>query len=522
MTALRVDSTTEPADSRRPARALLLLALAACAVSAIPLLYLLVRVFSGDEADLLSVVLRPRTPELLVNTIMLAGAVTLTTVLIGVPTAFLLARVALPLARFWPVLAVLPLAVPSYLAAYGWLAAIPTMHGFWASWFVLSLVATPYVTLPVTAALRASTTGFDDVARTLGHGPFTAFRLGTWPQIRLATLAGALLVCLYTVADFGGVALFRYPVLTTAIQQAYGSSFNRNYAAILALMLVFLALVIVFGERVARGRTARQFAATGAVPRRRVIRSRRLAVPGMLLIAIVPALAVLVPLGMLFVRLAQAATLRETDLAELGEAVLNTVGLALGGALIAVLLALPIGVLAGRYRGRLVRAIESTGYLALGLPGIVVGLSLVFFSLAVVPALYQSAIVLAFAYGVLFMPKAIGAIRSATAQVPTSLEDVARTLGYGRLRTWWSVTVRMARGGIAAAALFVMVTAMKELPATLMLRPTGVDTLATELWGRTSIAAFGAAAPYAAALVLVAAVPAFLLSLQPNRRGSDA
>jgi iron(III) transport system permease protein len=186
--------------------------------------------------------------------------------------------------------------------------------------------------------------------------------------------------------------------------------------------------------------------------------------------------------------------------------------LSAGGAVVAVALALPIGILAARYRGRIIRAIETTGYLALGLPGIVVGLSLVFFSLAAVPALYQTAFVLAFAYGVLFMPKAIGGIRSATAQVPTSLEDVSRTLGNGRLRTWWLVTARLARPGIAAAALLVAVTAMKELPATLLLRPTGTDTLATELWSRTDVSAYGAAAPYAVTLLLVAAVPAFLLS----------
>ena len=178
----------------------------------------------------------------------------------------------------------------------------------------------------------------------------------------------------------------------------------------------------------------------------------------------------------------------------------------------ALALALPIGVLAGRYRGRMVRVIESAGSLPLGLPGIVVGLSLVFFSLAVVPALYQTAFVLAFAYGVLFMPKAIGGIRSATAQVPRSLEDVSRTLGHGQVRTWWLVTARLARPGIAAAALLVAVTAMKELPATLLLRPTGTDTLATELWSRTDVAAYGSAAPYAVALIVVAAVPAFLLS----------
>jgi ABC-type spermidine/putrescine transport system permease subunit II len=184
-------------------------------------------------------------------------------------------------------------------------------------------------------------------------------------------------------------------------------------------------------------------------------------------------------------RVLTAETLRAFDASNLAQAIGNTVLLSAGGALVAVALALPIGVLAARHRGRLVRTIESTGYLALGLPGIVVGLSLVFFSLSVVPALYQTALVLAFGYGILFMPKAIGSIRAATGQVPTSLEDVSRTLGNSRARTWLTVTARLARPGIFAAAMLAAVSAMKELPATLMLRPTGTDTLATELWQRT-------------------------------------
>lgn len=496
----------------RPPRALLVAAVVACALAAIPLVYLLVRVGSAGFEDIVAVFERPRVPVLIGNTVLLAASVTLATVAIGVPSAFLLARARLRGRAVWTVLAALPLAVPSYLAAYGWLAALPWMQGFWAAWFVLTLVAVPYVTLPVAAALRAGTTGLDDVARTLGRGPFAAFRLGTWPQIRPAVLAGALLVCLYTLSDFGGVALFRYQVLTTAIQQAYGASFNRDYAAILASLLVLLALTVVIAEQFARGRAARQFGAVTGQPRHRRVRLGRWAAPAVVLLAVPPALAVAVPVTVLVVRLFEAQTLRAFDPAELIAATGNTVLLSAGGALVAIALALPIGVLAARYRGRVVRAVETTGYLALGLPGIVVGLSLVFFSLAAVPALYQTAFVLAFAYGVLFMPKAIGGIRGATAQVPTSLEDVSRTLGNGRLRTWWLVTARLARPGIAAAALLVAVTAMKELPATLLLRPTGTDTLATELWSRTDVSAYGAAAPYAVTLILVAAVPAFLLS----------
>ena len=503
----------------RPPRLLVTLGIAAAAVASIPLVYLLVRVAGSSADEIVTILGRPRVPLLVGNTVLLAIAVTASCVVIGVPTAYLLVRARLWGRRLWAVLAALPLAVPSYLAAYGWLAAFPSMHGFAGAWLVLTLVCIPYVTLPVAAALRVGTTGLDDVARTLGHGPWRAFWIGTWPQIRPATLAGALLVALYALSEFGAVALMRFPVLTTAIQQAYGSSFNRNYAAILATGLVSLAMLVVLAEQLARGRARQRFGAVSGVVRRRLIRLPAHGLPAYAVLGAIPALAVGLPVVVLVGRLLQAETLRGIDWPKLLEAIGNTLLLSFGGAGIAVLFALPIGILAARYSGKLVRTIESLGYLALGLPGIVVGLSLVFFSLAVVPQLYQSALVLAFAYGVLFMPKAIGAIRSSTAQVPTSLEDVSRTLGYSGLTTWWLVTARLARPGIAAGALLVAVTAMKELPATLMLRPTGTDTLATLLWTRTDLSAYGSAAPYAVALILIAAVPAFLLS--DARRGSQ-
>ena len=218
------------------------------------------------------------------------------------------------------------------------------------------------------------------------------------------------------------------------------------------------------------------------------------------------------PLLGLLARLLEAQTLRELDVARLLEAVGATVGVAVATALFAVLLALPVAALASRYRGRLVSALESLSYLGHALPGIVVGLSLVFFALAVVPALYQSAVVLVFAYAVLFAPKAISTMRAGLGDVPPRLVAVARTLGASPLRAWWRVTVPLALPSVGIGALLVAIATMKELPATLLLRPTGMSTLATELWNRTVVVEYGAAAPYAAMLVLLAAVPAVILS----------
>jgi len=186
----------------------------------------------------------------------------------------------------------------------------------------------------------------------------------------------------------------------------------------------------------------------------------------------------------------------------------NTVAVSALGALVTVALALPVGVLAARHRGPVVRGVELASFAGHALPGITVGLALVFFAIRLVPGLYQTTPMLAFAYAVLFLPLAVGAVRTAVANAPPVLEDVARSLGSGRAATQLRVTVPLAAPGILAGAALVFLTSAKELPATLLLRPTGVDTLATELWTRTEVAAYAAAAPYAAVLLVVAAIPA--------------
>jgi iron(III) transport system permease protein len=491
-----------------PAWLLLLAALAASAAT-IPLVYLVVRSLDAGFAELVATLLRPRVLQLTLNSVLLAAAVTVTTLVLGILSAWVLTRVRMPAARFWLLICALPLAVPSYLAAYGWLVWFPALSGFWPSWFVLSMVCTPYVTLPVAAALRGASGDLEAVARTLGRSAFGAFRAATWPQIRPAAIAGALLVCLYALSDFGLVSMLRFQTLTWGISSAYGSSFNRNQAALLALVLVVLAVAVVVGERRNRGRVGAAAPGRGLVPLRR---PGRALLPFALLLLITPVAGVLVPVGGLLSRLLDAATIRAIDVPRLLESIGSTLALALGGALLAVLLALPIAALAARYRGRLVAAIEAVGFLGHALPGIVVGLSLVFFALAVVPALYQSVIVLVFAYAVLFMPKAIGTMRGGIEAVPGSLVDVSRMLGLSPLKTWWKVTAPLALPAVGIGALLVAISVMKELPATLLLRPTGISTLATELWSRTTVLEFGAAAPYAAALVLLAAVPAVILS----------
>jgi iron(III) transport system permease protein len=484
-------------------------------IAAIPLGYLVLRIAQSDPERVLASLWRTRTAELAVQSLGLSITVAIGCLAIGIPTAWAITRVRLPLPGLWRALATLPLAIPSYVAAFAWVATWPGVSGFWPTAAVLTLACAPYVTLPVAAALTMADSRYTDAARTLGANPARVLLRVTLPRIAPAAAAGALLAALYTLADFGAVSLLRYQTLTWGVHAAFEGSLDRVLAAALSAVLVALAFIFVAGEQLLRRRAARVVAATGTEPTATVSRARTrvAAITGLTVVA---AVSIGIPLGALVVRLALGVD-RDLDWPRLIESTASTLGLGLAGAGIAVLLALPIATLAARYRTILGRVLESVAYLGHVVPGIVVGLSLVFFTLAVAPGLYQTVFALVFAYGVLFLPKALGSSRSAIRHVPPALEDTARTLGFGRLATWWRVTARIAIPGIAAGGLLAAVTAMKELPATLMLRPIGVETLATELWQKTAIAAYGAATPYAIALVLVASIPAFLLARSGDR-----
>ena len=490
-------------------------------MTAIPLLYLIVRTTGAGWQAIVDSLFRQRTLETTLTSLGLIGLVIIGCLVLAVPSAWLLARTNIPGRALFLVAAALPLAVPSYVMAYAWIAEFPWMSGLLAAALVMSLATYPYVAIPLTAALRSIDAGHEEAARSLGLGPLAVARRVTVPLAWPAAAAGLLLAALYTLSEFGTVAIFRVDAFTRVIYTAYRASFDRTTAAVLALILVVLALVLVLIEARARGKAQRWRVGSGVTrpaPRHRL--GRWGTAFGLTWLIGVAALALGVPAWSLTLRLLESQ--RTTfDVTELLGALAGSVSSSLLGAALALVLALPIAILAARYTSRLVRGIEGAAFLGHALPGVVVGLSLVFLTLAVLPAAYQTLAVLAFAYAVLFLPKAIGASRSSIAAVPPALESTARSLGRGPVRAWFTVTGRLAWPGIAAGTLLVVLTAMKELPATLMLRPTGFNTLATQLWSRTEIQAFGSAAPYALAMILLASVPAWLMGRWLARTPED-
>lgn len=459
---------------------------------------------------------RSTTLQLTWRSLELAAVVTAACLVLGVGLAWLVSRTDIAGRAVWQTALALPLALPSYVAAWSWIGWWPDVAGRGGAIVVLVSISYPYVYLPALAALRRCDPAIDDVAHTLGRRGLPLFLRVTLPQIRTSVIGGGLLVGLYVLSDFGAVATMRYPVLTHAIYRSYRASFDRTPAAVMGCILALLAIAIVVAEaRVNRRRDAAKVG-SGALRPQPVVRLGR----ARWVAPIVPIAVLSVSLGIpswgLRIWMSQGDASPEWG--RFLSAAANTLQVGAIGAVAVVALAFPVAILSVRYRGWTARVARVAAYAGHALPGVVVGLSLVFFGVRYARPIYQEMPLLVMAYVVLFLSLALGSLQGALSQIPPGLEDVARTLGNGPLRAWAKVTARLAAPGAGAAATLVFLTIMKELPATLFLRPTGFDTLATQLWSHTSSFTKSAAAPYAIAIVLLAALPTALLAALGDRR----
>jgi len=505
----------------------LLLALLAGSVAVAvlsPLVWVVVRAGSVPVDRFLEVLLRPKTVEIAFNTVVLVALVTGGSILLGVPLAMLTAQTDLPFRRLFTVLSALPLVVPSYIGAFAFVSAfgpkgiladvlaplgierIPSIYGLPGTVIVLTLFTYPYVFLTARASLLSLDGRTVEAARTLGQDRWAAFQRVTLPQLKPGVAAGALLVALYTVADFGTPAIMQFDVFTRII---YVETTARrvDFASVFSLLLVALTVLILAVESRLE-RTDQEGAYVNRGTDRpgsiRLGRWRWLAAAFPLVVAV---LSLVLPPAILLLWLTRPSP----DLA--GAAVgfqwsyawnsVSTAGLAAG---VSVLAALPLSYLSARGDGWVASLPERASYVGYAVPGIVIGLGLLYVALNYVPFLYGSIAVLVFAYVVRFLPQAVGTMRSSVLQVDPQLLEAARTLGTPRLRAFRRVVLPLVMPGIVAGAALVFLTSMKELAATLLLRPFDFETLVTYIWVVQEAGTYGKAAVPALVLIAISAL----------------
>jgi iron(III) transport system permease protein len=489
---------------------------------------------------------RTQLIELTVNTAALVASVGLGTLVLGTALGWLVTGYEFPGRRLFEWALMLPLALPAYVIGFAVLglldyagplqtavrrhlgpgAALPDPRAYWGVLLVMTLVLYPYVYLLARAAFREQGAATLETARTLGRSRWQAFRQVSLPMARPSLVAGASLAMMEALADFGTVATFGYRTLTEAIYRVWYGMFERIAAAQLASLLLVAAVALLLLEQALRGRARfvqSQRRGPGTSRRRLPGGPAALATGGCTLVLTV---AFLVPVGQLVLWARDAAAGGRTVVPAFGTVLANTVGLAVAAALLTCVLALALGYAARLHPTAAVRFVTRGIGMGYALPGSVIAVGVLIplarldHALATAsewllgrPAgllLTGSAAALVFAYAVRFLAVSLQTLEASLVKIPPSFDDAARSLGAGVGGTLARVHLPLMRGGVLTALVLVFVETVKEMPATLLLRPLGFDTLAVAVWERTAESQWAEASVPALAIVAAGLLPVFL------------
>ena len=495
-----------------------------------PMFWLVWQATTVELSHAYDLIVSAQTARVTINSLLLMALVTLFSILLGVPLAVLTTRTDLPYPRFWTIVAALPLVIPSYIGAIAFVGmfgpggevdtlfgtTIPRISGLSGAVLIITLYTYPYVFLTSRAALLSMDSSLVDAARTLNAGPLEAFRRVTFPQIRPGIAAGALLAALYAVSDFGTPAFMQANVFTSTIYWEF-SGFAVEYAALLALQLIaIVAIVLVIEAGIGRDEDASGGVASGST-----VRLGGWKWPAMGFVSLLGFITLVVPVAIFTNWLFRSEGDPIPSLEFQWEFAFNSVYLALLAAVVACLFALPVAYYSARSNSLLSRLLERATYIGFAVPGIVIGLALVFLGTRSLPWLYREGVaLLVFAYVVRFLPQAVGTVRSSVLQVDDKTIEAARTLNAGPLEAFRRVTLPLIMPGVVVGSILVFLTTMKELPVTLMLQPIGMDTLVIIIWDAQSALAYRYAAIPALVLIFISGLSMLILLRQEDNNVS--
>lgn len=509
-------------DSRAPLAALLMTA-GAATIMGIPIVYILIYAARGGDERWLRL-LNTRLPALIWNTGILTVTVTAASSILGALLAFLVTRTDLPARRWFRWMLAAPLAIPPYVGALcfiiifgpsGWFKELigATPFSVYDSLFSATLVLTafcyPYVYLIVMSSLQRMSHSYEETALSCGLSYPKVMLKVVFPMLRPAIGAGALLAALYVLSDFGAVAMLRYETFVRAIYYQIEGRFDRSGAAILSAILIVITVALLRLER--RGRSKRIYSSTAAERcNRDAIPLGRWKLPATLLVSLVFAFSVLLPVSVLVYWSWQGFGAGALSARFLGY-ILNSLLTAGVVALCCMLFTLPIVYLKSRYPSVLSRFASEIAFAGYALPGVIIALGVIFFFHRFLPFLYPTLAMVAFAHFMRFLPQGLGAGEASMARISPAVDEAARSLGDTPFQAIYRVILPLMMPGTLAGGALIFVSSLKELPATLLLRPPGFDTLSVRVWIEASEGFYHMAAPAALLIIIFAALPMKLM-----------
>ena len=479
----------------------------------LPFLYVIVRAAEVGLDRSLELLFRPRMAELLTNTIFLMVCVTVCAIILGTLCAFLLERYRFFGKSFFEVSMSLPLCIPAFVSCFTWISLTFLVEGFWGTIAIMTLSSFPLAYLPISATLRRLDRSLEEVSLSLGKSPSYTFWHAIFPQLKPAMGSSLLLIALHMLVEFGAVSILNYQTFTTAIFQEYEMSFNNSTAALLSAVLMAICSIIVLGETFFRGKQTLYNSGKGVT---RPYPVKTLSFGKQCLTFTFFSSIFILSIGVPFTTLIYWLIVGHSrdkagDLSAFLTAFFNSFIISSLGALLTVICAMPLVWAAVRYRSKLTIWIDRLPYLLHAVPGLVIALSLVYFTINYANSLYQTFFVIVIAYFMLYLPMAQTTLRSSLEQLSAHVEKVGQSLGRSTFYIFRTLTLPAMLPGIAAAFSLVFLNLMKELTATLLLTPNDIKTLSIAVWEYTSDAQYAAATPYALMLVLFSGIPVFLL-----------
>ncbi|WP_249871554.1 ABC transporter permease [Oceanobacillus saliphilus] len=510
-----------------PGMILFMVGLIVAIIMSIPIIYVIFQSISA-ESDRWLRLLDNRIPELLWNTLSLTIVVTFCAVAIGVALAWFMVRTDIPGRKIWQWLLALPLVIPPYVGAVtyiivlgrsGWVRDLWEMVGFlgeyriniysfWGVAFVLIMFTYPYVYLIASASLRKMNRNYEEVARSQGMSTSKIFWKVNLPFLRPAIGAGAILIALYVLSDFGAIAMLRYVTFTAAIY-FQTASFDTEAAAVLSLVLIVITVIILWIEGFTKKKSNyHQTSNTFKAPNRLLLGKWKPAVLAFVIAVFL--LSVLIPIAVLIYWSVIGIQMGALDSRFFGF-VWNSFRLSGAAALLCMVLAIPVVYLKSRYPSSISIGIDKLSYAGYALPGVIVALGFVFIFNNHLPALYNTFYVVAIAFIVRFLPQTMQSTEASLSLVSPRVDEAARSLGYPPWKVLIKVIIPAILPGVLAGGALVFVSSIKELPATLMLRPPGFDTLAVRVYFEATEGIYHLAAPAALLIIIVSILPLHIL-----------